>query len=246
MITYIYKIQNKINGKIYIGKSENPEIRWKAHIKSSITNSDLLIHRAIRKYGVDAFNFDILQEVVGDGSIIESSTIAGYDCCVLDGTDKGYNMTRGGDGFTSEETSFYLNIRTEEGRNPFTKGNFGHAIASEQNSIRVKNGTHNFQQASHREKVSETQKELVAKGKHHLQGTKGSAQSKAVQKRRIEDGSFHMLQPEMKQHQRMKALEQLANGTHNSQIVYECPHCGKIGKGPMMKRWHFERCKNAS
>lgn len=23
----------------------------------------------------------------------------------------------------------------------------------------------------------------------------------------------------------------------------ECPHCGKIGKGPAMRRWHFEYCK---
>jgi hypothetical protein len=25
--------------------------------------------------------------------------------------------------------------------------------------------------------------------------------------------------------------------------VYECPHCGKIGKGPNMKRYHFNNCK---
>lgn len=24
---------------------------------------------------------------------------------------------------------------------------------------------------------------------------------------------------------------------------YECPHCGKIGKGPNMKRYHFNNCK---
>lgn len=25
--------------------------------------------------------------------------------------------------------------------------------------------------------------------------------------------------------------------------TYECPHCGKIGKGPNMKRYHFNNCK---
>jgi len=25
-----------------------------------------------------------------------------------------------------------------------------------------------------------------------------------------------------------------------------CPHCGKQGAGNSMKRWHFDRCKNAS
>ena len=25
--------------------------------------------------------------------------------------------------------------------------------------------------------------------------------------------------------------------------VFECPHCGKTGKGPNMTRWHFDNCK---
>lgn len=27
------------------------------------------------------------------------------------------------------------------------------------------------------------------------------------------------------------------------QIVSECPHCGKSGKGTVMKKWHFDNCK---
>jgi group I intron endonuclease len=26
-------------------------------------------------------------------------------------------------------------------------------------------------------------------------------------------------------------------------IEYECPFCGKVGKGPNMKRYHFDKCK---
>lgn len=245
MKTYIYKIENKINGKVYIGKSENPDQRWKAHVKSSLTESDLLIHRAIRKYGIDAFVFSILNEIEGDGCILEEEIISQFNCCVLDHPENGYNMTRGGDGFTSEETSYYLNIRTEEGRNPFSKGGESYDIAIENNKKRVSAGTHNFQTEKHKRIVSTTQNKLVEEGKHHLQGEKGSEKSKAVQKKRIENGTFHMLQPGMKEHQRKKALEQLENGTHNSQIEHTCPHCQKIGKGPMMMRWHFERCKNA-
>lgn len=25
---------------------------------------------------------------------------------------------------------------------------------------------------------------------------------------------------------------------------HTCPHCGKIGKGPAMKQWHFDQCKS--
>jgi hypothetical protein len=27
--------------------------------------------------------------------------------------------------------------------------------------------------------------------------------------------------------------------------TYECPHCGKIGKGTAMFKWHFDNCKKA-
>lgn len=37
--------------------------------------------------------------------------------------------------------------------------------------------------------------------------------------------------------------ERLSKGTHNFLIESVCPVCGKKGKGPMMKRWHFENCK---
>jgi hypothetical protein len=33
-------------------------------------------------------------------------------------------------------------------------------------------------------------------------------------------------------------------GIHNSTIRYICPHCNKEGKGSVMKRWHFNNCKN--
>jgi len=38
------------------------------------------------------------------------------------------------------------------------------------------------------------------------------------------------------------ARQRLVNGTHNFITEYVCPHCGKVGKGPMMKRWHFDNC----
>ncbi len=40
------------------------------------------------------------------------------------------------------------------------------------------------------------------------------------------------------------AQKRLTEGNHNFIIEYECPSCGVIGKGPMMKRWHFDNCKH--
>lgn len=38
------------------------------------------------------------------------------------------------------------------------------------------------------------------------------------------------------------ANKRIALGTHNFLTEYICPFCNKKGKGPMMKRWHFNNC----
>ena len=55
----IYKIENLITHKVYIGQSRHIEIRWQEHCRPS---SDSIISRAIRKYGKENFSFEILEE----------------------------------------------------------------------------------------------------------------------------------------------------------------------------------------
>lgn len=55
----IYKIENLINGKIYIGQSIEIERRFKRHLQAK---DDYLIHRALRKYGKENFTFQIIEE----------------------------------------------------------------------------------------------------------------------------------------------------------------------------------------
>lgn len=59
---YIYKITNKINGKIYIGQSINDiNVRFTRHINDALSGR-LQTHlaNAIRKYGKDAFSIEVL------------------------------------------------------------------------------------------------------------------------------------------------------------------------------------------
>ena len=62
----IYKITNQINGKCYIGQSVNIEKRWKQHCQQAFSvNSicyDSYFYRSIRKYGLENFIFEILEE----------------------------------------------------------------------------------------------------------------------------------------------------------------------------------------
>ena len=54
----IYKITKKSNGKSYIGQSNDIERRINEH-KYKI---DLAIDQAINKYGIDAFEYEIIEE----------------------------------------------------------------------------------------------------------------------------------------------------------------------------------------
>lgn len=92
----IYKITNKINQKSYIGQSIHIEERWKQHIYSSnnINHSSYndYIHKAIRKYGIDNFTWEIL-EICPREELNEKEI---YWIAFYDSYNNGYNMTPGG------------------------------------------------------------------------------------------------------------------------------------------------------
>lgn len=62
----IYKITNKINNKVYIGQSVHIEIRFTEHKTIANNNNhhcyEYPLYRAIRKYGIENFVFEILEE----------------------------------------------------------------------------------------------------------------------------------------------------------------------------------------
>lgn len=95
----IYKITNIINNKVYIGKSTNIERRWKEHIRHSkdeFTKEKPPIHKAINKYGLESFIFEIVEECEVDFlNEREMFYIKFYNSR---NKKKGYNITEGGDG----------------------------------------------------------------------------------------------------------------------------------------------------
>lgn len=65
-VSGIYKIVNKINGKFYIGSSENIKKRWARHLYDFKRNShhNIILQRAWGKYGEPAFSFEVIEETV--------------------------------------------------------------------------------------------------------------------------------------------------------------------------------------
>ena len=66
----IYKIINKINNKIYIGQSINITERLKQHKRSLNKYFKYPLYNAFRKYGIDNFEFIII-EIVNDTFLLD-------------------------------------------------------------------------------------------------------------------------------------------------------------------------------
>lgn len=95
MIGYIYKIENTINGKCYIGKTKRLKARWADH-RTDYKRSNNKFYWAIRKYGLTNFEFSVIFTIFdydSHGSEIEKLIIADFDSY-----RNGYNSTTGGEG----------------------------------------------------------------------------------------------------------------------------------------------------
>ena len=91
----IYKIENLINGKVYIGQSIHIERRWQEHCKPS---SRSLIGKAIQKYGKEHFTFQVLDECDEEYlDELEERYISVYNSVV----PNGYNIETASKGKTS-------------------------------------------------------------------------------------------------------------------------------------------------
>lgn len=105
-LNYIYKIINKTNGKIYIGKTTYTiAYRWIQHISAATSDKEkddynYLLHKAIRKYGVDNFTIEVVEEVEDESKLSSREVywISHYNSCILEEDSNGYNMTYGGEG----------------------------------------------------------------------------------------------------------------------------------------------------
>ena len=72
----IYEIKSKINGRSYIGSSENIHRRWNHHINNLLKNKhhSIILQRHVNKYGINDLAFSIL-EICNDNNLIEKEQV---------------------------------------------------------------------------------------------------------------------------------------------------------------------------
>lgn len=133
----IYAINNKVNGKMYIGKSSNIERRWATH-RSYLNRSEMVkkqtnrhLFNAWKSHGADSFEFIILAELPDESEdTIREMELFFMDIFNTYHRDYGYNLRR--DSSTSmivhEETRKLISDAVKGEKNP----NFGNKWTDEQ------------------------------------------------------------------------------------------------------------------
>ena len=188
MSNTIYKATNSINGKSYIGFDSAWPKRMNRHLENANYNREGKFYDAIRKYGWDKFQWEILYQSEDKEhtlNVMESHFIKEHNTF-----NRGYNMTEGGEG----------------------------CFGATSNKIWINDG-HNHKRLE--------KDQLIPKG-----WTKGRLKIK----RKVG------MSTESKQRIGQKNREHGVVAKLNQQIL-TCPHCSKKANVGLMKRWHFDNCK---
>ena len=96
-MSFIYKITNDINNKVYIGKTNlTIQERFKQHCKDAKKRvfEKRPLYKAMNKYGIEHFHIEELENC----STTQASEKEQYWIGYYKGYEQGYNATKGGDG----------------------------------------------------------------------------------------------------------------------------------------------------
>lgn len=203
----IYKAQNKINNKCYVGFTSNALKKRKyQHKQKAYQNSPFAFHDAIRKYGWNNFEWEILYES-WDGehclTIMEPFFISEYNSF----GEHGYNMDKGG---RKGMMGLKRKPLTEEQKKNISIGTKKHTLKGKEHPMYGSKANERFLESAKtsmlgkkhsiqtKQKQSESRKIYLKNNASGMQGKKHSSQTKnimreksrSVWKLNYEDNSF--------------------------------------------------------
>ena len=227
----IYISTNKVNGKSYIGKTyDSLECRKSNHKWFALNNLyDVHFHRAIRKYGFDKFEWNIIEDNIDKNDLEEKEV---YYVDKFDTFKNGYNMTIGG------EKNYSL---SEESKKKISDTHRGKKLSKE-TKLKISNSVKNLYTDEYRKLISiKTKKAMLnPEVKRRLSiSHKGHKHSEETKKKMIESKSkkYIIHSPENQVYE-IKNLKQfcLENDLNNS-----CMCNVAMGRRKNHKGWICER-----
>lgn len=165
MTCTVYEATCSVHGKRYVGQSKDWKARRRSHGHAARAGSKSLFHRAVRKHGLEAFEWEVRAEL----PTVEEAKIAEMILIALERPE--YNMSAGGDGAVgvkhTEERKAQIGAwarqqhHTDETKAKISAAHLGRVISVET-----------------RAKQSEAAKKRDWSG-HHMRGKSHSAETKA-------------------------------------------------------------------
>lgn len=104
----IYKHTCKINGKVYIGQTNNTSMRWKPSAYKNCSK----FYNAIKKYGWNNFEHEILESNL---TITEANQKEIYYIDLYHSVENGYNLNYGGDSHLASDETKQKMSKTRKG-----------------------------------------------------------------------------------------------------------------------------------
>lgn len=133
----IYKATNLINGKIYIGKTMRTlQERIQDH-KEAFRYKDTVFYNAIKKYGIENFYWEVIEEVFDSKKLDEREIFWIKELDSIIDNKHGYNMTWGGDGgvITDAVRGKISKYASEKRLSDKWKANIGNSVRGEKNGF---------------------------------------------------------------------------------------------------------------
>lgn len=152
---FVYLIKNKINDKIYIGKTSNPKNRWTKHLRiaSGKRNKEkFYLHKAISKYGEDNFSFDIIESYIDQKECADSEIF--YITYLKSLGAELYNLTGGGEGCAGR-------VLYEETKKKISESHKGLKHTEETKRKISKINNERFKDPTYKEKITRINQEMA-------------------------------------------------------------------------------------
>ncbi len=145
---------NRVNGKRYVGKTQNLRARVKAHFTAALRGAPQTFCRALRKHTPEAFSLSLLGTFATDEEALaaEMQFVRQLGTKVPDG----YNMTDGGEGMSGHTCK-----RSPETRAKISAARKGRKLSAEHKARIAEGGRGRSPSAETRAKISEANRGLV-------------------------------------------------------------------------------------